>query len=112
MNSKGERFMERYAPNAKDLASRDVVSRAMTVEIMEGRGVGPEKDHIYLQLHHLPVEQLLTRLPGRFTASALLTCWITHFAVFSTIIAQLRASAVPTLHEVRSCTKGIKVNEW
>uniref|UniRef100_A0A914ZCW8 Succinate dehydrogenase [ubiquinone] flavoprotein subunit, mitochondrial n=1 Tax=Parascaris univalens TaxID=6257 RepID=A0A914ZCW8_PARUN len=64
VNSKGERFMERYAPNAKDLASRDVVSRAMTLEIMEGRGVGPEKDHIYLQLHHLPVEQLLTRLPG------------------------------------------------
>ncbi|VDM43064.1 unnamed protein product [Toxocara canis] len=64
VNNKGERFMERYAPNAKDLASRDVVSRAMTVEIMEGRGVGPEKDHIYLQLHHLPAQQLLTRLPG------------------------------------------------
>jgi len=56
--------MERYAPNAKDLASRDVVSRAMTIEIREGRGVGPEKDHIYLQLHHLPPEQLHARLPG------------------------------------------------
>jgi len=56
--------MERYAPTAKDLASRDVVSRAMTVEILEGRGVGPEKDHIYLHLNHLPPETLAERLPG------------------------------------------------
>merc|ERR1719502_844828 len=63
-NAEGERFMERYAPTAKDLASRDVVSRSMTMEIMAGRGVGPEKDHIYLYLNHLPPEVLAERLPG------------------------------------------------
>ena len=57
-NSEGEPFMERYAPVAKDLASRDVVSRAETIEIREGRGCGPEKDHCHLQLHHLPPEQV------------------------------------------------------
>jgi succinate dehydrogenase (ubiquinone) flavoprotein subunit len=64
VNSEGERFMERYAPVAKDRAPRDVVSRALTREIREGRGCGPEKDHCYLQLHHLPPEQLCARLPG------------------------------------------------
>jgi succinate dehydrogenase / fumarate reductase flavoprotein subunit len=63
-NSKGERFMERYAPNAKDLASRDVVSRAMTMEIRDGRGVGTESDHIHLHLEHLGPEVIHERLPG------------------------------------------------
>ncbi len=63
-NAKGERFMERYAPNAKDLASRDVVSRSMTIEINEGRGVGPDKDHIHLNLMHLGPEVIHEKLPG------------------------------------------------
>ena len=63
-NAEGERFMERYAPSAKDLASRDVVSRAMTIEIREGRGVGPDKDHIFLHLDHLDPKIIHQRLPG------------------------------------------------
>jgi succinate dehydrogenase / fumarate reductase flavoprotein subunit len=64
VNGNGERFMERYAPTAKDLASRDVVSRAMTIEIREGRGCGPKKDHIHLVLSHLEPKVLHERLPG------------------------------------------------
>ncbi|WP_342270637.1 succinate dehydrogenase flavoprotein subunit [Rickettsia endosymbiont of Orchestes rusci] len=64
VNANGERFMERYAPSAKDLASRDVVSRAMTIEIREGRGVGEHKDHVFLHLNHLSPEILHSRLPG------------------------------------------------
>jgi succinate dehydrogenase (ubiquinone) flavoprotein subunit len=63
-NSDGERFMEKYAPSALELASRDVVSRAMTMEIRDGKGVGPKKDHIYLHLDHLPDELIDERLPG------------------------------------------------
>ncbi|XP_076659912.1 succinate dehydrogenase [ubiquinone] flavoprotein subunit, mitochondrial isoform X2 [Halictus rubicundus] len=89
MNSQGEFFMERYAPNAKDLASRDVVSRAITLEIFEGRGVGPKKDHVFLQLHHLPVETIRTKLPG-----------ISHLAwVFAGVdVEKEPIPVIPTMH--------------
>ncbi len=71
VNAKGERFMERYAPNTKDLASRDVVSRSMSIEINEGRGVGKEKDHVHLHLSHLDKNVIENRLPGISEAARL-----------------------------------------
>ncbi len=97
-NSEGERFMERYAPHAKDLASRDVVSRAMTVEIREGRGVGPNKDHIYLHLSHLDPKMLAERLPG-ITESA---------KVFAGV--DLRREPVPVLPTAHYNMGGIPTN--
>ena len=97
-NSKGERFMERYAPHAKDLASRDVVSRSMTIEIREGRGVGADADHIYLHLDHLDPKILAERLPG-ITESA---------KVFAGV--DLRRQAIPVLPTVHYNMGGIPTN--
>jgi succinate dehydrogenase / fumarate reductase flavoprotein subunit len=97
-NSKGERFMERYAPHAKDLASRDVVSRSMTIEIREGRGVGGESDHIYLHLDHLDPKILAERLPG-ITENA---------KVFAGV--DLRRQPIPVIPTVHYNMGGIPTN--
>ena len=98
LNGQGERFMERYAPTAKDLASRDVVSRSMNMEIREGRGCGPDKDHIHLQLSHLPSETLMERLPGVAETAS----------IFSGV--DITREPIPVLPTVHYCMGGIPTN--
>jgi succinate dehydrogenase flavoprotein subunit len=98
VNSEGERFMERYAPSARDLASRDIVSRAMTLEIREGRGVGPKKDHIFLHLDHLDPAMLQERLPGISESSR----------VFSGV--DVTRQPIPVLPTAHYCMGGIPAN--